>query len=69
MKLFGYSGAWREAHAAERVAQMQVNTDPQIAAPRVLAEGQLYTDDTPWPYFITTRMQAPQHMQTGRLWM
>ena len=57
VKLFGYSPAWRETYAAERAAHALVATDPEIAAPRVLAEGRLYDDaDTPWPYLITTRM-------------
>jgi len=57
VKLFGYSRGWRESHAAERAAQALIATDPEIAAPRMLAEGRLYDDaDTPWPYLVTTRM-------------
>jgi hygromycin-B 7''-O-kinase len=59
VKLFGYSRAWRESHAAERAAQALVATDPQIAAPSLLAEGWLYDDvDAPWPYLVTTRMSG-----------
>jgi len=59
VKLFGYSRAWRESHAAERAAHSLVATDPEIAAPRVLAEGRLYDDvETPWPYLVTTRMSG-----------
>lgn len=57
VKLFGYSRAWRASHAAERAAYALVATDPEIAAPSLLAEGQLYDKvDAPWPYLITTRM-------------
>ena len=57
VKLFGYTRAWRESHAAELGAQVLVATDPEIAAPSLLAEGRLYENvDTPWPYLVTTRM-------------
>ena len=56
VKLFGHSRAWRQSHAAERGALALVATDPEIAAPSLLAEGRLYDDaDAPWPYLITTR--------------
>lgn len=59
VKLFGYSRSWRGSHAAERAAQALVATDPEIAAPSLLAEGRLYDDvDAPWPYLITTRMSG-----------
>lgn len=59
VKFFGYSRAWRTSHAAERVAQALVATDPEIAAPRLLGEGQLFDDvDAPWPYLITTRVSG-----------
>ena len=57
VKLFGYSRAWRKSHAAERAAQALVATDPEIAAPSLLAEGRLYDGvDAAWPYLVTTRM-------------
>jgi hypothetical protein len=57
VKLFGHFRSWRESHAAERAAQALVGTDPEIAAPSLLAEGRLYEDaDAPWSYLITTRM-------------
>jgi hypothetical protein len=57
VKLFGYSRAWRESHAAEGAAHALVATDPEIAAPSLRAEGRLYDDiDAPWPYLVTTRM-------------
>ena len=57
VKLFGYSRAWRKSHAAERAAQALVASDPEITAPRLLAEGRLYEHaDAPWPYLVTTRM-------------
>jgi len=59
VKLFGYSRSWRGSHAAERAAYALVATDPEIAAPSLLAEGRLYDDvDAPWPYLITTRMSG-----------
>jgi aminoglycoside phosphotransferase (APT) family kinase protein len=59
VKLFGYSRAWRASHAAERAAQVLVATDPEIAAPSLLAEGRLFDDvDAPWPYLVTRRMSG-----------
>jgi hygromycin-B 7''-O-kinase len=59
VKLFGYSRSWRESHAGERAAYALLATDPEIAAPRLLAEGQLYDDvDAAWPYLVTTRMSG-----------
>jgi hygromycin-B 7''-O-kinase len=57
VKLFGYVPGWRKSYASERAALTLVATDPEIAAPSLLAEGRLYDDvDAPWPYLITTRM-------------
>ena len=57
VKLFGYARSWRASNAAERAAQSLLATDPEIAAPRLLGEGQLFDDGSaPWPYLITTRM-------------
>jgi aminoglycoside phosphotransferase (APT) family kinase protein len=59
VKLFGHFRSWRERHAAELAAQALVTTEPEIAAPSLLAEGRLYDDvDAPWPYTITTRMSG-----------
>ena len=59
VKLFGYARSWRESHAAERAAQSLLATDPEIATPSLLGEGQVYDDvDAPWPYLITTRMSG-----------
>ena len=59
VKLFGYSRSWRTSHSAESGAQALVATDPEIAAPRLIGEGQLFDDvDAPWPYLITTRMSG-----------
>ena len=56
MKLFGYARSWRAIYAGERAALAAVATDPGIAAPGLLGEGQLYQDDpAPWPYLITSR--------------
>lgn len=66
VKLFGYSRSWRESHAAERAAHVLVATDPEIAAPRLLREGQLYDEaDAPWPYLITTRMPGVAWQDVG----
>jgi aminoglycoside phosphotransferase len=66
VKLFGHFRAWRKSHTAERAAQALVATDPQIAAPRVLAEGRLFDDvDAPWPYLITTRMSGVSWRDAG----
>ncbi len=59
VKLFGHSRFWRERHAAERAAQALIATDPEIAAPSLVAVGQLYDDaDAAWPYLVTTRMHG-----------
>ena len=59
VKLFGYIRPWRACHSAERAAQALVSTDPEVAAPSLLAEGRLCDDvDAPWPYLITTRMSG-----------
>ncbi|MBW2242827.1 MAG: AraC family transcriptional regulator ligand-binding domain-containing protein, partial [Deltaproteobacteria bacterium] len=59
VKLFGYSRAWRKSHAAESAALALVATNPEIAAPRLLAEGRLVDNlDAPWPYLATTRMSG-----------
>jgi hygromycin-B 7''-O-kinase len=57
VKLFGYSRSWRKTHAAERAAHALVATDREIAAPTLVADGQLYEGvEAPWPYLVTTRM-------------
>ncbi len=56
VKLFGYVPWWRKSYRAERAAQALIATDPEIAAPRLLATGRLHDDHDPWPYLITTRM-------------
>jgi len=57
LKLFGHSRGWRASHAAERGAQRLAATDPRVAAPKLLGEGQLFDDAAAsWPYLITTRM-------------
>jgi hygromycin-B 7''-O-kinase len=64
IKLFGYSRWWHKSHAAERAAQVLLATDPEIAAPLLLAEGWLYDDaDAPWPYLVTSRIpgMASEH--------
>ena len=59
VKLFGYSRSLRESHAGKRAAYALLATDPEIAASRLLAEGQLYDNvDAAWPYLVTTRMSG-----------
>jgi len=57
VKLFGHSRAWQARFEDERTAYTVLATDPEIAAPSLLAAGHLYpgTADS-WPYLITTRM-------------
>lgn len=57
VKLFGYSRSWRTSHSAERAALNLLATDPEIAAPSLRHEGQLFEDaEAPWPYLVTTRI-------------
>jgi len=66
VKLYGCSGAWRESHAAERAALALVATDPEIAAPRLLAEGRLYDDArAPWPYLVMARVPGASWRDSG----
>lgn len=59
VKLFGFVPSWRKSFTAERAAQTLLATDPQISAPRLVSDGQLYDDvDSSWPYLITTRMSG-----------
>ena len=65
VKFFGYRHWWREGLAAERAAHAVLATDPEIAAPRILAEGWLYEDDASWPYLITSRMPGVAWHKAG----
>jgi aminoglycoside phosphotransferase (APT) family kinase protein len=66
VKLFGYSHAWRASHASERAAYALLATNPDIAVPRLLAEGQLYYGvDAAWPYLITTQMSGVSWRNAG----
>jgi aminoglycoside phosphotransferase (APT) family kinase protein len=57
VKMFGYSKSWSESHRAERAALSLLATDPEIAAPRLLAHGQLFEDAiVPWPYLVISRI-------------
>ncbi|MFB5663475.1 phosphotransferase family protein [Alteribacillus sp. HJP-4] len=57
VKLFGYVRAWRESFASERAAHKLLATDSEIAAPRLIAEGELFCGaEESWPCLITTRM-------------
>ena len=56
VKLFGYHREWPVAFRAERGALALVATDPELAAPGLLAVGRLFDDDDAWPYLVTTRV-------------
>ena len=57
LKLFGFFGAWRESHRAERAAHALIAADTRIAAPRLLADGNLFENvEAHWPYLITERV-------------
>ena len=59
VKLFGRFHAWRASFMSERAAYALIATDPAIAAPVVLGQGQLFEDgDDTWPYLITSRMSG-----------
>ncbi|MFF0829432.1 phosphotransferase family protein [Brevibacillus sp. NPDC003359] len=59
VKLFGHLKPWHKSHSVERAAQTLLANAPEIAAPRLLAEGNLSDDaNHPWPYLITTRMSG-----------
>ena len=66
LKLFGYFPSWRESHRIERRAHALIATDPKIAAPRMLAEGNLFEEaEAPWPYLITERVSGVPWMRAG----
>ena len=58
VKLFGLAPGSRRSHRAERAAYRLLATDPEIRAPGLVAEGQLFDDDEPWPYLVTTRISG-----------
>lgn len=59
VKLFGAVAWWRTAHAAERAALSAVAADPEILAPRIVAEGRSSdAAGAAWPYLVTTRMHG-----------
>lgn len=58
VKLFGYYRWWRECHEAELEVHRVLLNHPEIPAPALLAEGQLYDEPNPWPYLITRRISG-----------
>jgi len=66
VKLFGTMSSWRRGYASEHAAYRTLAADPAIAAPCLLASGQLFdSDDAPWPYLITNRLPgAPASLNT-----
>jgi hygromycin-B 7''-O-kinase len=59
VKFFGFFESAGTDHAAELGANTLLATDAEIAAPRVVAAGELFDDVTaPWPYLVTTRMRG-----------
>jgi aminoglycoside phosphotransferase (APT) family kinase protein len=65
VKFFGFSKSWRAGHIAESIAQTLVATDPDIAAPALLAEGHLYEADDSWPYLVSARMPGAAWRDAG----
>jgi aminoglycoside phosphotransferase (APT) family kinase protein len=65
VKLFGGTAAWRASHTVERAVHAALAADPEIAAPRVLAVGQLYDAADAWPYLVTVRMPGAAWDQAG----
>ncbi len=66
VKLFGRFHAWRDAHASERAAYVQIARDPVIAAPEMVGDGHLFdTGDAAWPYLITTRVPGVASWRAG----
>ena len=61
VKLFGEAFFGPECHAAERSVQRLLRGHPEIPAPTLVAEGELFEAGWPWPYLITTRLG-------GRAW-
>lgn len=63
LKLFGHIPAWRQSYWVERHANALIASDPKIAAPRMLAEGNLFENPVaPWPYLITERVSGTPWM-------
>lgn len=58
VKLFGRFPSWRGDHAVELAMQQRLHDEPEILAPRLLAYGDLYDGDEPWPYLITERLRG-----------
>lgn len=57
VKLFGFARHWRRAHDAEQAILSALAADPDIAAPRLLADGVLCEDEqAPWPYLVASRI-------------
>jgi hygromycin-B 7''-O-kinase len=57
VKLFGCSRAWQHSHWAERAAYRLLAGKTHIAAPALVAEGQLgVSSGSSWPYLITRRV-------------
>jgi hygromycin-B 7''-O-kinase len=66
VKLFGITRTWRLSHATERAALALLATDPEIAAPRLLADGRLSDQAAePWPYLVTSRIPGVRLSQAG----
>ena len=63
LKLFGHIPVWRQSYWIERRAHALVASDPKIAVPRILAEGNLFENsEAPWPYLITERVSGTPWM-------
>jgi hygromycin-B 7''-O-kinase len=56
VKLFGYLDGWRRAFTTERAALALVADEADIAAPRLVGEGQTFDEQDAWPFLVTTRV-------------
>jgi aminoglycoside phosphotransferase (APT) family kinase protein len=66
LKLFGGFPGWRASYEAERAALLRVASDPQIAAPRLIADGSLYDESAErWPYLVISSVSGVPVRQAG----
>jgi hygromycin-B 7''-O-kinase len=56
VKLFGFQDGWKRAFAAERAALALVGDVAEIAAPRLIGEGQTFDGPEAWPFLLMSRV-------------
>ena len=61
VKLFGELFWGPSCHETERSLHRMLLAHPEIPAPRLVAEGELFGESWPWPYLVITRL-------TGTTW-